>query len=320
MTDYNKLAIMYFEGTISAGEESILYSWMKSDEANRELFHKWEEEWKASLEGTFSADWMKMRGRLAAREVIGLGDIRLQRRRFPLWPVLAAAAMMIIALIIFIRPTEPQLYAMEAPAGERCRVVLPDSTIVWLNSCSKILIQDSFNKKQRNVTLEGEGFFDVAHNPEKPFRVSCGEASVLVKGTKFNVSAYPEDGRIITSVVEGHVVFSHGPAHIDLYKGQSAHFDVVSKAFAMSSESPESISAWRDSWFIYDGINLKELAEKLSRAYAVTFHFNTTEHLNDKFNISLRNNETLGDVLSALEKIIPVRTRIEDTNVYIDKR
>ena len=92
MTDYNKLAIMYFEGTISAGEESILYSWMKSDEANRELFHKWEEEWKASLEGTFSADWMKMRGRLAAREVIGLGDIRLQRRHFPLWPVLAAAA------------------------------------------------------------------------------------------------------------------------------------------------------------------------------------------------------------------------------------
>lgn len=321
MTDYKNLAIMYFNGEISAADETILYAWIKADGKHRDQFHKWEEEWNASLGSKQSEDWTKIMGRLSAREVIDLGAIRVQKRRLPiLWPVLSAAAIMILALIIFFRPAEPQLFAMDAPAGEKCRMTLPDSTVVWLNSCSSIRFEDSYNKKERNVVLVGEGFFEVAHNPEKPFRVNCGEASVLVKGTKFNVSAYPEDGRIITSVVEGHVEFSHGPAHIDLYKGQSARFDVITKAFSRSQEDPENVSAWRDSWFIYENISLAELVNKLSRTYGVTFHTNTTNHMSDQFNISLRNNETLGDVLAALEKIIPVRIRMEGTNVYIDNR
>jgi len=321
MTDYKKLATMYFDGTISAEEEATLYTWIKSDTANRELFHEWEEEWKESIDAGASDDWTKMRARLAAREVIDLGAIRIQKRRFPIWPVLvSAAAMLLVALVIFVRPATPQLFAMEAPAGEKCRMLLPDSTVVWLNSCSTIHFDDSFNKKERNVTLVGEGFFEVARNPEKPFRVSCGGATVLVKGTKFNVSAYPEEKRITTSVVEGHVVFSYGLSYMDLYKGQSARLDLVSRSFARSSEKPENTSAWRESRFVYENIRLSELAEKLSRTYAVTFHINTTKHMSDQFNISLRNNETLSDVLAALEKIIPVRTRIEGTDVYIDNR
>ena len=66
--------------------------------------------------------------------------------------------------------------------------------------------------------------------------------------------------------------------------------------------------------------NLSELAEKLSRTYAVKFHFNTTEHLEDEFSISLRNNETLSDVLNALERIIPVKIRVDGENVYINKK
>jgi hypothetical protein len=75
-----------------------------------------------------------------------------------------------------------------------------------------------------------------------------------------------------------------------------------------------------ESRFIYNNISLSELAKKLSRTYAVKFHFNTTEHLEDEFNISLRNNENLPVILKALEKIIPVSTRIEGEDVYIDKK
>lgn len=318
MTDYQNLATKYFNGEISAAEESILYSWIKADQAHRDQFHQWEQAWMESRKGVHSEDWEKMKGRLYAREVIDNGVIRSRKRSFPLWPVFAAAAMLLVAVLFFMPKAEPQYYAMEAPAGERCRMVLPDSTVVWLNSCSSIKIENTFNKKVRNVILEGEGYFEVAHNPKKPFRVNCGEASVLVKGTKFNVTAYPEDGSITTSVVEGHVEFSHGPAHVDLLKGQSARYDAKKRAFYMSKDNPIDVSAWRDSRFIYENISLAELANKLSRTYAVTFHIATGSHLNDKFNISLRNNETLGDVLAALEKIIPVRTRIEDDVVYIE--
>ena len=90
--------------------------------------------------------------------------------------------------------------------------------------------------------------------------------------------------------------------------------------FARLADDPEDVSAWTKSQFIYNNINLAELAEKLSRTFAVTFHFNTTEHLMDRFSISLRNNESLQDVMKALETLIPVRTRIEGDEVYVDKR
>ena len=209
---------------------------------------------------------------------------------------------------------------MEAPAGEKCRVALPDHSVEWLNSGSKLSFEDSFNRTERTVTLVGEGYFDVAHDDDRPFTVRCGDVSVLVKGTRFNVSAYPEDRYVVTSVVEGHVVFSDGTAGLDLYKGQSAHYDLLAGRFSRSLENPDDVSAWTESRFVYDNINLVELADKLSRTYAVQFHFNTSDYLDYKFNISLRNNETLADVLSALERIIPVKTRIEGDNVYVDKK
>jgi ferric-dicitrate binding protein FerR (iron transport regulator) len=116
------------------------------------------------------------------------------------------------------------------------------------------------------------------------------------------------------------VVFSDGTAQLDLYKGQSAHYDLLAGRFSRSLENPDDVSAWTESRFVYDNINLVELADKLSRTYAVQFHFNTPDYLDYKFNISLRNNETLSDVLSALERIIPVKTRIEGDNVYVDKK
>ena len=209
---------------------------------------------------------------------------------------------------------------MEAPAGEKCRMTLPDSTIVWLNSESKLNFDDSFNRKDRNVELIGEAYFEVAHNSEKPFIVNCGDVSVLVLGTKFNIEAYPENRFVSASVVEGHVEFSRGLAHIDLYEGQSASYDLLSKVFSHSAVKSDDACAWTESRFVFDDIDIRELTEKLSRIYAVRFHFNTTKTLNYKFNISLRNNETLPEVMSALERMMPVRIKIDGDNVYINDR
>ena len=322
--NYKELAFSYFRGDISGEGERALNVWVKEDDSNAAQLRDWEKEWLASESDAQADQWARMLGRIAVRQTVEEGEMRLDHPSRRPWPVVVAvaASLALLAGLFFLLPQPPaaQLYAMEAPAGEKCRVALPDNSFVWLNSGSKLSFEDSFNRKERTVTLIGEGYFDVAPDAERPFTVRCGDVSVLVKGTRFNVSAYPEDRYVVTSVVEGHVVFSDGTARLDLYKGQSAHYDLLAGRFSRSLENPEDVSAWTESRFVYDNINLVELADKLSRTYAVQFHFNTSDYLDYKFNISLRNNETLADVLSALERIIPVKTRIEGDNVYIDKK
>ena len=322
MTDFKQSAFNYFRGEISGEEERALYAWAKADGKNMDQLHRWEQEWKAGAQNPNGEEWARIMGRIAAREVMEDAEERMRRKPFPVWPVVGSvAACLLLAVTLFLRPAAPlQRYAMEAPIGEKARVVLPDSSVVWLNSGSRLCFQESFNHKIRNVQLEGEGYFEVTKNEHKPFSVDCGGVSVLVKGTKFNISAYPEERFIKASVTEGHVVFASADTHMDLLKGQSAQFDQLGKRFARLTEDPEDARAWTRSQFIYNDINLADLSEKLARTFAVTFHFNTTEHLMDRFSISLRNNESLPEVLSALEKIIPVRTRIDGDDVYIEKR
>ncbi len=322
MTDYKQSAWKYFRGVISAEEERELYTWAKADEENMNQLHRWEQEWKESANNPDEEKWARIMGRLAAREVMEDAEDRMRKKPFPVWPTVGAvAASLLLAVTLFLLPEKPlQQYAMEAPIGEKARVVLPDSSIVWLNSGSRLCFQETFNHKIRNVQLVGEGYFEVARNERKPFSVDCNGVSVRVKGTKFNISAYPEDRYVKTSVTEGHVVFAYADAQMDLLKGQSAQFDLLGKRFTAISDDPDDVSAWIRSQFIYNNINLSELAEKLSRTYAVTFHFNTTEHLMDRFSISLRNNESLSDVLEALETLIPVRTHVVGDHVYVDKR
>ncbi len=322
--NYKELAFNYFRGDITGEDERVLNAWVKEDDGNAAQLRGWEKEWLGSESDAQADQWARMLGRIAVRQTVEEGEMRLDHPTPRRWPAFAAvaASLALVAGLFFLRPRpqESQLYAMEAPAGEKCRVALPDNSVVWLNSGSKLSFEDSFNRKERTVTLVGEGYFDVAHDVDRPFTVRCGDVSVLVKGTRFNVSAYPEDRYVVTSVVEGHVVFSDGTARMDLYKGQSAHYDLLAGRFSRSLEDPDDVSAWTESRFVYDNINLVELADKLSRTYAVKFHFNTPDYLDYKFNISLRNNETLSDVLSALERIIPVKTRIEGDNVYVDKK
>ena len=97
------------------------------------------------------------------------------------------------------------------PAGQRVQLTLQDGTEVWLNSQTKLTYPALFTGKERRVTVEGEAFFDVAKNPDKPFIVSSQGVEMKVLGTKFNVYSYPGKESIQTSLLEGglKVYFPH---------------------------------------------------------------------------------------------------------------
>ena len=83
--------------------------------------------------------------------------------------------------------------------------VLPDGTVVWLNAGSRIEYKIPDNKPVREVTMEGEAYFNVSKDPDHPFTVNAGEMIIKAYGTAFNVKAYPDEKAVETTLVEGSV-------------------------------------------------------------------------------------------------------------------
>ncbi|NJO68691.1 MAG: FecR domain-containing protein [Bacteroidetes bacterium] len=98
-----------------------------------------------------------------------------------------------------------EYYSIEAPRGAKSFVTLADGTKIWLNAGSKISYQRSYNQHNRGIYLEGEAFFEVAKNKNIPFLVHSAGIVVKAIGTAFNVKAYPEEGIVETTLVEGSV-------------------------------------------------------------------------------------------------------------------
>lgn len=123
-----------------------------------------------------------------------------------------------IAVVVILTLTFSHLYqgyknrrddvimsTVSVPAGQRTHLTLPDGTTVWLNARTTMQYPSSFNKKQRVVILQGEAYFDVKRDEDKPFVVQTSTCDVEVLGTKFNVNAYPELEKFEATLMHGSV-------------------------------------------------------------------------------------------------------------------
>lgn len=96
-----------------------------------------------------------------------------------------------------------QMTTINVPIGKNVNVILPDGSSVWLNARSKLQYSTDFNKKERNVILDGEGYFDVTSNKDKPFIVKTKNYKLEVLGTSFNVEAYSSNSKFAAALIHG---------------------------------------------------------------------------------------------------------------------
>ena len=130
-------------------------------------------------------------------------------------PARWASAAILIALLVggalYFRSTytrsipNPENKVAEVHYGKTSQLVLPDGSRVWLNAGSRLVYPGHFSPLRREVSLEGEAFFEVTHNASVPFLVHAGKLTVRVLGTRFNVKAYKEDADIETTLISGKV-------------------------------------------------------------------------------------------------------------------
>ena len=106
------------------------------------------------------------------------------------------------------KPEESKMNEVVIPFGKKSQLILEDGTKVWLNAGSRMAFPTKFTGKKREVFLEGEAYFEVAHNQNLPFMVNTGEIIIKVLGTRFNISAYKTDKLTETVLLEGKVAIS----------------------------------------------------------------------------------------------------------------
>ena len=323
-TDIHELAIRYFEGHISKAEEKLLFSYIEQAEENRLRFRQWEKEWKLTNEGDEQTmyEWQRLQRRLRTQEAI---MPMLPRRYFSFWRrvaavvaivVLTAGATLGIWNIASLSSTE-DYFVFEAPYGEKSKMTLADGTVVWLNAGSVLKYSDKFNERNRKVILSGEAYFEVTKKEKAKFTVQTCGYDVVVKGTKFDVSAYPEDSVVTTALMEGIVEIHRGEQRIEMAPGEFVKLDMATGKITRTRNDVKQWKAWSENRIEFEDITLKELVAKLSRQYDVNISLESEQVGAKRFRISLRNRETIGEVMAALQEIIPITVERRGKDIYI---
>lgn len=179
-----------------------------------------------------------------------------------------------------------QMIEVKTNPGMTTSLILPDSTLVCLNSETVLRYPSHFSDATRKVELEGEAFFDVTSNKKKPFVVAMSNQSQIeVHGTNFNVEAYTEDNRISTTLIEGNISFSYKDGNgitrkIDLKPHQKLIYELEGNRTRLYTASGETETAWKDGKIIFDNTPMTEVLRMLGKRFNVEFII--SKHLNMK--------------------------------------
>ncbi|MFS8615786.1 MAG: DUF4974 domain-containing protein [Solitalea sp.] len=208
---------------------------------------------------------------------------------------------------------------VRTPQGGQYRVILPDSSIVRLNAVSSLRFPVVFGDRERIVEVEGEAYFDVRHDPDRPFQVVLpGGARIEVLGTSFNVKAYRDEPAIKTTLASGTIRMHSGDREILLRPGQQALLPIT-KPESIRLETDVNLEAetsWKDGYFQFEDMALDDIMRQIARWYDVEIVYEN--RISKRFNIlNLSRSVPLERLLELLEMTGHVKFSIEERTVTV---
>lgn len=191
---------------------------------------------------------------------------------------------------------------------------LPDGTHIHLNRGTKFhYIQSAFNQKQREVWLEGEAYFDVAKNPDKPFIIHTGNMQTTVRGTSFNVKAYPQLSENVVSVCTGRVEISDSKKVLALLTPNKQAVFNTSKGVCRTMEvNASDVVAWQSGELVFQRAGVNEIRLRLKQQFKmeVEIHDRALNEENCLLSSTFPANVSLSEVLDVLEATVNVRCKV----------
>jgi ferric-dicitrate binding protein FerR (iron transport regulator) len=199
--------------------------------------------------------------------------------------------------------------------GEQFQIVLADGTRVWLNSGTKLRFPQHFDGQgNRQVYLEGEAYFEVAHNAQKPFIVKSDDQQVEVLGTHFNINNYPEDSGMKTTLLEGSVRINKQT----LLKPNQQAVSSTSGVRVYDVVAQDYID-WKSGIFTFKNENIVAVMRKLARWYDVDVAFQSDEIFDRTFTGNISRREYVSKVLYILEQSSDLKFTLQGRKITVGK-
>ena len=318
-TKFWDITAKQLEGKASPSELEALQHWLAQDPAHQEQYEEQKRLWALTsppppAEVNTQAAWEKVRKSIHPEQ-----QKTKQRTLWPLTARIAASVALLIGLAWLTRLLFFPYYSMEVvtSGNEQKMFLLPDSSQVWLNKNSRLMYQPDFEGAERAVVLEGEAFFEVTHNPEKPFTVETAEALTTVLGTSFNLRAYPEEKTVELKVATGKVAFAaeDEQALALVPSGYAAILQKPVNTISKFRNLSENAWAWKSGHLTFRDESLAEIATVLERYYEVELHLQNPQLANCRFTGSFQR-PALTEVLQVLEAALQLEYTRQNKQTY----
>lgn len=304
----------YLSGKSSINEQKELLEWIRKED-NLAEFQSIKKEWKNEIIGEdiseeHKQNWKKIQDQLFHQMQSNMQQTQ-RTLKFFRYAAIFLLLVSVPSLVYFFTqsktPSQLVYTTVAADFGQISKVVLPDSSIIWVNSGSTIKYNNQFSNTNRNIELIGEAFFKVSRNVDLPLIVNSSDLNVKVLGTEFSVMAYPEEKEIQVVLEKGKVELtslSHANFRQEMRPGELATFDKEKRILKLSNVNTSLFTSWKDGIINIYNLPLSELVVKLEKRYNQKFIVDEAiKRLPYTFTIK---NENLNTILSLMEKITPV--------------
>ena len=322
---YKNLAEKYFAGDITKAEISELAGWIRN---NVQLSDWWEEEFEKSDTDISPVLRDKMFERIKAEVLNEQPAVERTpgKTLVPAWARWAAMICIPICIAFFtynilsISDTDTRSpFIVKADKGDKATVVLPDGTDVILNSASQLSYLRDFGKNERRVQLDGEGYFQVAHETRRTFIVQVGELEVKVLGTVFNVCAYNNEQDVTVVLLEGKVSVQTPSSSLIMKPGEKMNYNKSTHKLTTEKVYPEDYVTWTKGSLYFQNESLDNIMKALSRAYDVTIRIDSPRIAEERFTGTIPG----GGIQNALNIIMltsPFRYEVKDSVIVLKEK
>lgn len=348
-----QLIARYLAGECSEQEKTQVERWLSADSNNRKKFNELQRIWDISegshksLENYFDSEkeWDRLKARLAkdrqSRKVINSKASDEPRVRTSIHSIgqkiARVAAIFLIAGLVGIfayqnwyeAEVEPEkqsqaLREVSTANGQRANITMGDGTSVLLNAGSIVKFPHQFERDVREVFLEGEAFFNVTSNPEKPFIIHSRGSVVGVLGTAFSVRSYPEDGQVRVVVKEGSVSFGmesqKSSEKAILSASELGRYYIESQEIEVGKvDDMELYLSWREGYLKFRNESMHKVAVALERRYGVEVTFKDPA-VKDKQLTAFLKSRSLTNVLDVVAMSLDVSYTLEENSVSFAMR
>lgn len=319
-TDYIRLFNKFLQKRATPHEVQALVTWLKSENA----FHCWmQTEWETAPHA-MSATLQK---RLWKRIEIKTNPDRKQRvpahTPWLIRLVRVAAVLLLMALTgagVYFHTAHRKAVSdtvVSVGKGQKASILLPDGSRAWVNSDSRLTYGKRFNGNERVLKLEGEGYFEVAPDPARPFIVETGALSVKALGTSFDIKSYTDDPLIRAVLMSGKVEVRSANETVLLEPNQKIVFDrTAGKMEKYAVAHAGDYSDWRYNILTFEAETFENIARTLERLYNTRIVFESEALKHYRFTGS-PGNASLESILGILSLTSPLSYEIKDSIIVL---